>query len=53
MWYVRDLSLELSSSKDVFERFTLAVGDEKWFFVYFSQQIDRFSVLLHLYKLTS
>ena len=44
MWQVCDL-YGLSSSKDVFERFTFPVGDERWFSVYFSQQIDWFSVV--------
>ena len=40
--------LELSSNKDVFERFTFHVGDERWF----SQQIGWFSIVLHLYNVT-
>ena len=35
--------LELSSSNDVFERFTFPVGDERWF----SHQIDWSSIALH------
>ena len=42
--------LEFCSSKDVFERVTIPVGDERWFSVYFSQQIDWFSIVQHLYK---
>ena len=33
--------LEFSSNKDVFERFTFPGGDERWFSVYFSQQIEK------------
>ena len=40
--------LEYSSNKDVFERFTFHVGDERWF----SQQIGWFSIVLQLYNVT-
>ena len=46
----RPWPLELSSNKNVFERFIFPVGDERWFCVYFSQQIGWFFIVLPLYK---
>ena len=44
--------LEFSSNKGVFERIIFPVEEERWFSVYFSQQIGWFSIVLHLHKVT-
>ena len=42
--------LEFSSNKDIFQRFTFPVGDERRLSEYLSLQIDWFSIALHLYN---